>query len=162
MRMRPAVFSILLLVTLVPIVGDAAASSRPDTANEILRRYADAFNNRSASDLAALYAEDACLLPPGRPLIRGRREIERDWRRLRAFERGTLRLPSVVSRDFGETTGYLVGYFSYGSFRESDRAPAADAKFVLCVKRTPEGEWLIAADIWNEASVFQFAPTERR
>ena len=162
MRERVALSSILLLMAVVPLGGHPAESREPDPAEAILRSYADAFNNRRASDLARLYAEDAWLLPPGRSLIQGRKEIENYWRRLKAFERGGLRLPRLVSKDFGETTGYLVGYFSNGSFRWPDRRPVPDAKFVLCVKRAADGEWLITADIWNDADPSQILPAAIR
>lgn len=40
-------------------------------------------------------------------------------------------------------TGYIIGAFRYGS------NPADVGKFVLALKKGPDGNWLIAADIDN-------------
>jgi ketosteroid isomerase-like protein len=49
-------------------------------ADEVSATWTRAFDAGDAAALAALYTEDAHLMPPGAPAIKGRREIESYWR----------------------------------------------------------------------------------
>ena len=44
-----------------------------------IREFENAANAKNAAGLAAFYAEDATLLPPGSPLIKGRSSIQAFW-----------------------------------------------------------------------------------
>src|SRR5262249_8260662 len=102
-------------------------------------RYVAAYNRKDATALAALYADDALLLPPGRPMIRGRRAIEQFWK----TGVGSGLSLTTVDRGIGTDTGYLVGTYSF------DGGPIA-GDFAVCLRRDHVGRWRIAADIWNE------------
>jgi uncharacterized protein (TIGR02246 family) len=52
--------------------------------DEANRRFMEAFERGDAASGAALYAEDAVVLPPDGPMISGRGEIEELWRGLMA------------------------------------------------------------------------------
>lgn len=108
-------------------------------------RYVEASNQGDAEALGALYTEDAMLLPPDHPPIEGRRAIVDFW------ERGTdhdLRIITVRVDVHGDL-GYLVGWYSLPATPEE---PADSGKYLLCLRRQPNGAWKVAADIWNSSA----------
>ena len=61
------------------------------------RDFAAALNAKDAKAAAALYTEDAVLIPPGESIVRGREAIEEYWRG--AIESGGVRDVSVETMD---------------------------------------------------------------
>jgi uncharacterized protein (TIGR02246 family) len=119
---------------------------------ELVTRLASAFNSRDAAALAALYTEEATLLPPGEALVQGKGAI-REW-----FEKALQRLGRITltpiesneSIDFG----FQVGIFSvsWDLTAAQDRAvelrPQQFGKYLLVFTRTEWG-WRIHSDMWN-------------
>jgi ketosteroid isomerase-like protein len=132
----------LVLAALVVGSSSSFVLADRDDADDLLKQYENAYNRGDAAALADLYAEDGLLLPPDRPMVRGRAAIERVWKS--AMGSG-LKL-SVVERGVGSDTGYLIGKFSFPGNTQA-------GKFVVCVKRDNQGRWRIAADIWNNDAV---------
>jgi ketosteroid isomerase-like protein len=147
MRLRLAVLSLLSFVAAAPVLR-AAESGQADA---ILSRYADAYNRHDPAALAALYAEDALLLPPGRALVRGRRAIEEFWKK----HMGTGLALKILERSVGTDVAYLVGNYSFPGEPDS-------GKFLVCLKRGKTGGWQIGADTWNGNSEARFVPAEDR
>ena len=87
-------------------------------------RYVAASNRGDADALAALYADDAMLLPPDHEPIKGRQAI-------------------------GDgDIGYLVGRYH---LPPTDEEPADSGKYVMCLRRQRDGSWKLTADIWNRS-----------
>jgi reactive intermediate/imine deaminase len=137
-----AVTFLILTVALpasLPVTLQAQPSIElPDELGRVLRDYERAWQARDAGALAALFTEDGFVLSNGRPPVRGRDAIREAY----AKSGGPLALRALAySVDGG--TGYIIGAF----------APQKDApdagKFVLAVRRGPDGRWLIAADMDN-------------
>jgi uncharacterized protein (TIGR02246 family) len=108
-------------------------------------RYVEATNHGDADALAALYADDAVLLPPDHGPIRGRDAIGAFWRQGtdEGLQVTTLRL------DVEGGLGYLVGQYT---LPETDEEPADSGKTVMCLKRQRDGSWKVTADIWNSSA----------
>jgi ketosteroid isomerase-like protein len=108
-----------------------------------MSRYLDAYHRNDAEALASLYASTGILLPPGRPLIRGREAIRRFW------EQGMEADFQMENLEIGVSagTGYAVGRYFIPPDDEND---AESGKYVIMVRRQPGGAWAVAADIWNE------------
>lgn len=105
-------------------------------------RYVAASNEGDPEALAALYAEDALLLPPDHEPIMGREAIVEFWRQGTdsGLEVSTLRLE--VDGD----VAYMVGRYRLPPTEDE----AADSgQYVLCLKRQADGAWKLTADIWN-------------
>ena len=94
--------------------------------------------------LAALYTEDAWLLPHGRSMIQGRRDIEAFWRsRLERIAEVRLTTDDVVST--GQDTAREIGR----SAITLKQAPTPIAgKYLVCWKRVAD-EWQLEADAFN-------------
>lgn len=110
----------------------------PRELERVLRDYESAWHLGSAPALASLFTEDGFVLSPGRQMARGRAAIAEHYQ----DSRGRLALRAVgFATD--DTVGYIVG--AYG--REI-RGPDV-GKFVLALRKGPDGRWMIAADIDN-------------
>jgi uncharacterized protein (TIGR02246 family) len=95
-------------------------------------------------DLAALYTEDALLMPPNEDAVRGRAGI-RAW--MAAF-------PPVVDFSLTPETiagagdiAYVVGRYTFTLAVEG--SPSDRGKYVEIHHRQPDGSWLMAVDIFN-------------
>ena len=107
-------------------------------------RYVEATNHGDVEALAALYDDDAVLLPPDHQPIRGRDAIGDFWRQGtdEGLEVTTLRL------DVEGGIGYLVGQYT---LPETEEEPADSGKTVMCLRRQGDGSWKVTADIWNSS-----------
>jgi len=112
-----------------------------------LAAYVNAANTGAAAHWAALYAEDAVMMPPNTPAIEGRAAIE-SW----------LAMLPVISGAEGtvlEVEG--VGDLAYvrGTYAMSVTIPGLPApvsqkgKLLQIYMRQASGSWLLARDIWN-------------
>ena len=138
-------FTLVALFTcmLVPTTLDAQTPpveliSLPDNVDRVLRDYEDAWAGRDAESLANLFTEDGFVLRPGRPLVKGRDAIREAYRTSGG---------SLVLRPYGYALADSVGYI-VGGFAAREDAPDV-GKFVLTLRRTASGRWLIAADMDN-------------
>ncbi len=140
---------VVLLATLAVGACEGRAGG-PDAANahrelaELVKVYEEASNQGDANELAALYDDDAMLLPPDGGIIAGRDSISDFWRD--GLERGlTLDTVRVVAR---ERDGYVVGTYHVAP---TDEAAADSGKYVMCFAKGDDG-WRLTVDIWNATS----------
>jgi len=113
------------------------------------RDFAAALNAKDAKAAAALYTEDAVLIPPGEALVRGRAAIEEYWEG--AIESGGVREVSVETMD--ALSSGLLGYET-GSFVLTVNGPDGEAvidrgRYIELLRREPDGQWLSTHGIWN-------------
>ena len=114
--------------------------------NEIFNT--EVFGRRNFDALDQIYTEDARILPPGAPIISGRKAIKEFWSGLITSVNAT---GAVLSSIDVIPTG--DGIVEIGKARLSvkpeDAAPAEmDVKYVV-FWRQEEGQWKWAVDIWN-------------
>jgi ketosteroid isomerase-like protein len=131
----------LLLPTMAAAQEDAGplpSTALPPALDRVLREYERAWAGGDAAGLAALFTEDGFVLSNGAEPIRGRGVIRRKY----ANAGGNLKL-RALGYATADTVGYIVGAYRYGNAAEDT------GKFVLALRRGPDGRWLIAADIDN-------------
>ena len=110
----------------------------PPELAQVLRGYEAAWGQRDAEGLAQLFTEDGFVLRPGHPPVRGRPAIREAY----ANSGGPLVLRAYGYAVEGDV-GYIVGGYA------GHEADQDDGKFVLAIRRGPDGRWLIAADMDN-------------
>jgi len=149
--------SVLSFVVLVALIGcsnseDAGqteASASKFELGQMNRDFAAALNAGDAKAAAAAYTEDAVLIPPGEPLVRGRAAIEEYWRG--AIEMGGIRDVAVETMDARSsgTLGYETGSFELTVNGPDGEAVIDRGRYIELLTRTPDGRWLSTHGIWN-------------
>lgn len=123
---------------------DHAAILKVDSA------FGNAANGGSLDELLAVYAEDASLLPPNEPGVKGRQAIRQYWGR--TLDAYTLHLELATDQvDGSGDLAYVRGHYKLtASPRASGGAVVSDVgKFVEVFKRQTDGSWRYAIDIYN-------------
>ena len=147
------------LVPVVALAGTIVAGGRvmgQETPGEAERAFEETYAAFSAAyragdpaAVAALYADDAFYLAPGREIERG--NVGRHFEFLSSFEPGAGPIIGfeLVDREVSGGLAYDIGYFT---FRRPD-APADSAgrgKFIVIWKRGDDGVWRIHADGYSD------------
>jgi ketosteroid isomerase-like protein len=143
--MRLALLSAACLITLVapldgqanPPQSDLPTIELPAELDRVLRDYEAAWRAGDSDGLAALFTEDGFVLSPGNPPRRGTEAITSAY----GDPGGPLALSALA---YAESTdvAYIVGVYAYGTGQPG-------GKFLLALRRGPDGRWLIAADMDN-------------
>ncbi|HYZ22186.1 MAG TPA: SgcJ/EcaC family oxidoreductase [Rhodopila sp.] len=135
--MKPLVVAAALMLA-APLAHAADIKSEIDAAN---RAWVAAYGKGDAAAVAALYTQDATILPPGSDMVQGRANIQAFWQKAMAsgLKVNTLQAISVerhgdIAREIGKATGEANG--------------PVDLKYVVVWKRV-NGAWRLSTDIWN-------------
>ena len=107
-----------------------------------------AFDRGDAGAIAALSTEDATMLPPNSPAVKGKQAIEADYKRL--FEMG-VRNGSLDTVEVGSDgdLAYHVGTYSLDVPSKDGTSERDTGKFVDIYKRQADGSWKIHVSINN-------------
>lgn len=111
-----------------------------DVADAWLERY----ELHDAAGLAALYTEDAQLLPPDAEIVSGRAAIQEFYARENPPGSAVVEIATVETLVFGDHA------YRQGSFRLKGPGDGAvsSGKFIELWKKT-DGKWLIHREIWS-------------
>jgi uncharacterized protein (TIGR02246 family) len=104
-----------------------------------------AFNKGDAAAVAALYTEDAYVLPPGSAMVKGRAAIEAFWRQA-AQQMTDAKLTTVDVLPLGRSAAREIGTVTLKT--KSQPPQEVVAKYVV-VWRKVGRDWKLATDIWN-------------
>jgi len=104
-----------------------------------------AFNKGDAAAVAALYTEDAYVLPPGSSMVKGRAAIEAFWRQA-AQQMTDAKLTTVDVLPLGRSAAREVGTVTLKT--KSQPPQEVVGKYVV-VWRKIGRDWKLATDIWN-------------
>ncbi len=96
---------------------------------------------------AALYTEDAVVMPPNVPVVEGRVAIQAFLEPLSRFTQLEL---TIVQIDGRGDLAFVRGTNSMTLIVEGTSEPIHfTGKYVEIWRKQPDGKWLIAVDIWN-------------
>ena len=109
------------------------------------RGWAAAFNKGDAAAVAAMYTEDAFVLPPGAEMVKGRAAIEAFWRQA-AQQMGDAKLTTVDVLPLGPSAAREIGTVSLKT--KSQPSQEIIGKYAV-VWRKIGGSCKLATDIWN-------------
>lgn len=111
----------------------------PGDIRAVLDAYAKAWEARDSKSLAALFTTQGMALPNGDPPAQGAEAIAATYARSAG---GALHLRPIAFHHTGDLA-VVVGAFGAGP------GTGEAGKFVLALRRDPQGTWRIAADIDN-------------
>ena len=145
--MRGSVLSALAFVVALTASSDAWAGAREDIEAAMVT-FAAAFNGGDGAGVAALYTEDAALLPPGEARVDGRAAVEAYWQG--AIDAGLtdIALTPVEVEEDG-ALAYELGAFSLAVPGENDTKATVTGKYIVVWKKGSDGTWRLHRDIWN-------------
>ena len=138
----------ILCVALLALPSATLGQASPDEqaiaeANAALEA---AFNAGDGAGMAALYTEDAMLLPPGGESVEGRAAIEAFWQS--AIEE----LGVQVALKTSELKSHMDAATEVGSyvFTGEGGSHVDHGKYVVLWKKV-DGDWKLHRDIWNSS-----------
>jgi uncharacterized protein (TIGR02246 family) len=112
------------------------------------KEFGAAFNRGDPAAIAAHYAEDGMVMPPGGQSISGRQGIEQFWRGVREMGVQALSL-TTEEVDARDDLAYEVGSATL-KIQPPEGSPVTDTvKFLVVWKRSADGAWQLYRDIWN-------------
>jgi ketosteroid isomerase-like protein len=140
--------STLLLAAAVAVAGCAPQKAQDSAADvaalaSTAAGWEKAYNEKNADAVAALYSEDAQLLPPGPPVVNGRAAIRDYW----ANDIATTGVPVTITSDASNAGGDWAWRSGSWSSQDAKGAPVT-GKYVEVWHRTASG-WQLHRDIWN-------------
>jgi uncharacterized protein (TIGR02246 family) len=151
---------IILAASLVALAA-CTKTAAPDTGADAIRAvniaWNKAYNSGDGTAVAALYAEDAVLLAPGAPPVRGKASITEYYAKdAPAFAAAGLTVADAPKSDVAES-GDLA--WQSGTYKNTDRSGATvDSGKFLTVFQRKDGKWMIIRDTWNSDAAPSAAP----
>ena len=133
-----------------------AADAAADAKSNVMRRSAEwsaAAQTRDVEKILAFWADDAVVLPPGRPAVSGKAAI-------REYVVESFRIPGF-GISWKAESAVVSGSGDLAYLRESNRvtftgpdgkAAAVEGKAITVWKKGTDGVWRCVADIWNDDS----------
>ena len=128
-----------------------------------LAAFTTAANAGNVNGMAAGYAADATIQPPGMPAATGTAAIHKLWTDLSAPARVNLRLNVTKVAGQGDVAYATGTYHIVFTPKDSTQAspPAEDGKFVNVYWRQADKSWKVLVDNWNTNSMPTMAPPAR-
>jgi uncharacterized protein (TIGR02246 family) len=114
----------------------------------IARAWEECANARDARGIAALYTENATLLPPAHPSITGRQNIQGFWQTFFDAGASDARLKSVQIVSSGDLA-YEIGEYSAMMPQPSGGTAPGTGKYLVVFERQPDGKLQMAADMFS-------------
>ncbi len=111
-------------------------------------KFGEAVRKGDGAAIAALYTDDATLLPPDSDMIRGREGIEAFWKGGLQMGIKEAVLTSVDVYGAGDFA-YEIGRFALKIQPEGQASVEQKGKYVVVWKKTSDGAWKLHVDIWN-------------
>ena len=124
--------------------GQALAQSKADI-QQLNDQWAAAFNKGDAAALAAMYTEDAYLLPAGAPMAKGRAAIEASLKQT-VTQVGDIKITTIEVKPLGPEAAREIGT---ATFKTKAQPPQDGALKYAVVWQQESGKWKLLQDIWN-------------
>lgn len=134
---------IFFTLAAVAISSSALAADLKDTIQQNNEAFAEAYNAGDAAGVAALYTEDAVILPPGAEMAEGREAIAAFWQGAIGSGMKDLKLEAVDLEDHGDAAREI------GRFTATAGEESLSGKYVVVWKKADDGTWQLGTDIWN-------------
>ena len=134
-----------LMVVLFAVLAGSAVAQDKGTIEKLNDQFVAAFNRGDAAAVAAMYTNDAVVLPPGAEMQTGRGDIETFWKKS-AEQLGDLKLTTIDVRPLGSDAAREIGNFSLKT--KGQPPQPIEGKYVVVWQKVGS-DWKLAADIWN-------------
>jgi uncharacterized protein (TIGR02246 family) len=126
-------------------LGSPAVAQNKATIERLNDVWTAAFNKGDAAAVAALYTEDAYVLPPGSAMVKGRAAIEAFWRQA-AQQMTDAKLTTLDVLPLGRSAAREIGTVT---LKTKSQPPQEIVGKYVVVWRKIGRDWKLATDIWN-------------
>jgi uncharacterized protein (TIGR02246 family) len=126
-------------------LGSPAVAQNKATIEKLNDVWTAAFNKSDAAAVAALYTEDAYVLPPGSAMVKGRAAIEAFWRQA-AQQMTDAKLTTLDVLPLGRSAAREIGTVT---LKTKSQPPQEIVGKYVVVWRKIGRDWKLATDIWN-------------
>ncbi len=133
---------------------DATAASLSDEDKASVRavdaQWARAASSGDGQAIAALYASDAILLPPGAPMVKGE-AAKKYWVEFTSGFAGPIELNTMAVEGGGDVATAIGTYTMSLTPKKAGAKPlpAEEGKYLEVLKRQDDGSWKIVYDMWS-------------
>lgn len=134
----------LVFVFMIALVAPAVAQKAKIEA--VNAKWAELFNKGDFEGVAQLYTVDAIAFPPGSAMVRGRAAIGRMWKGM-AEQVSNPKVTTLEVKRLSPSAAREIGIFSLTTKEPSPKE--VSGKYLVVWERV-QGEWRLAADIWND------------
>jgi len=140
---RIAVLTLCLLA--FATAAPAALAQTKAAIQQLDDQWAAAFNKGDAAAVAAMYTQDAYLLPAGSAMVKGRAAIEAYWKK--AMDAlGDVKCTALDVRPLGASAAREIGTCTF----KTKAQPPQDGDLKYAVVWQRDGSrWQLLQDIWN-------------
>ena len=104
-----------------------------------------AFNSGDSATVAAMYVEDAYVLPPGADIVKGRAAIEAFWKQA-VQQLGDAKLTTIDVLPLGRLAAREIGTVT---LKTKAQPPQEIVGKYVVVWRKIGRDWKLSTDIWN-------------
>jgi len=141
-----------LVLFLVPMSGAPAKSEDIAQVRKAIEagnlKFGEAVRKGDAAAIAALYSEDATVLPPDSAMVQGRQAIQAAWNG--SLQMGVKDAVLTTVSVFGAGDyAYEIGKVLLTIQPAGQAAMQQTAKYVVVWKKSTGGTWQLHVDIWN-------------
>ena len=136
---------IMLAAVCFGALAGAAGAQDKATIEQLNEKFVAAFNKGDAAAVAAMYTEDAVVLPPGADMVKGRENIRGFWAKM-AEQVQYAKLTTVDVKPLGPDAAREIGTFSLKT--KGPQPQEVSGKYVV-VWQKAGNDWKLATDIWN-------------
>ncbi len=147
--------TLFIVITMIVALGITTVGVQTVAAEDVRKaieagntKFLEAFNQGDAAAVAALYTDDATLMPPNSDMIQGRHGIQDFWHTGIQGGLKDLSLTTVEVRASGDTA-YEIGTVSLTAQPKGQDPVRVSGKYVVLWQRNPDGSWKLHVDIWN-------------
>ncbi|HET7117588.1 MAG TPA: DUF4440 domain-containing protein [Hanamia sp.] len=126
-------------------------SATVEELGQMNRDFAKVLVAKDAAAAANLYAEDASLLPPNEPIVKGRSNIQKYWQA--GIDAGIVdaSVHTIDAKSDGDL-GYEIGTFELKIKDSTGNINVEKGKYSEILKRDSTGKWMSIYGVWNSDS----------
>lgn len=137
---RTIISAALVLLAATPAMAQSKAAIQ-----KLEDQWGDAFNKGDGAGVAAMYTQDAYVLPAGAPMVHGPADIQNFWGQAMQ-QLGDVKCTAVDVKPLGRSAAREIGTCT---FKTKGATPQDGALKYTVVWQKENGQWKLLTDIWN-------------
>jgi uncharacterized protein (TIGR02246 family) len=140
---------LVLAVSVVMCTAPLASAQMDQGVGKVRSAYQKAAEAGDVQGLMALYTDDAVLMPPESPMVKGKAAIEAFHKKMTGMASvSNVRITPTDTKVMGDMA-YDVGTFSQTVTPKGGTAMMESGSYVVVLAKQPDGNWKLKYEIYN-------------